>query len=410
MADFVFRGSPAGVSGGRVWPVTMFGAAELGSNPNTRDDAGAFNAAIDAAARYGGIVWVPPLEEDAYRLRSQVTVNPNVKVLGANVGFHNGLPTTRLQYPAATDKGSLCYMYNASFDAFTLEAGSHVGGLELYWPGGGGAAAVPDGTPPAFGYAFRQESSGHRASLQSIALVNAYKGISLNAGGASVQQISGICYETALYLGRCPDVIYADTIHMNPSPMSVGHPALTAWIQANGSFVRITGAEQFCLTKVFCYGYRDGIWFDGAGDFHGVYGDVSVFGFDSVISGVRVSTNGLTQRGLSLHGGNIIPIGSATGVGYRFEDNTGAGSVDAMPSIYSHGVRFHGVHQYSVRIGATSRATVTMFGGRTVQQTSAAFLCESANGRILTYGYKVPSGTRIDGASSPGTVTEVNPL
>lgn len=362
----------------------IFNALTFGAKGDgLTDDAPAIQAALNAAAPVGGVVWLPP-GPNAYRCNGSLTIPGNVTLKGGYCGMQRGL-RLYLESP----RGSLLHVYTTA-DFISMSYNSVLDGIEIYYPN-----QKTQGTPDAYGWTISMPPNQHGATVRNICATNPYQFLYANADGFLIEGVQGFPLATGIQLDRVADVPRINNIHFNGNCWLDAQPSLRDWVQTNGVGLNIFGVEEFMINNLFAYGYLRGIWFQAYGpdpNFPGSYGSLNVFGFDSVQEGILIETRGISGRqGFSLSNGRIVPFAGQVGsrAGIKFTD-TGASQ---GPGVSTSNVSYFGSHQRSIWIGPNSGARICVLGGQSTEYTNEMVLCQSPNAHVRLIGVRSFNGT-----------------
>lgn len=229
--------------------VRSFGATGDGK----ADDTHAFQDAIDAASRGGGVVFVPAGQ---FLIKSHLIVKPNVVLKGIFEA-----PTARTQRSGSTllaveDSGGL------NGEPFlTLQANATLKGLTIFYPEQSRTEPKP--------YPWTVRGSGDNCSIVDVLLVNPYAAVDFGTQPAGRHFINGL-YAQALYRGifvdRCFDVGRISNVHLWP----FWDESLLKWTEQNGEAFVIGRTDWEYMSNCFCIGYKVGYHFlalkDGPGN------------------------------------------------------------------------------------------------------------------------------------------------
>jgi len=346
-----------------VFNVRSFGAKGDGQ----ADDTAAIQAALDAAAPVGGVVWLSP-GSNAYRCEGPLKVPGHVTFKGGYGGMRRGLRLWK-----ETPRGSLLHVYGTG-DFITLSHNAVIDGLEIYYP-----AQKTKGAPDPYGWTIQMPPDQHGATIRNICCPNPYQFIYANADGFLIDGVQGYPLMTGIQLDRVADVPRINNIHLNGNCWQDADQSLRDWVQAHGVCLKATGVEELMINNLFAYGYLRGLWFlayDKSPSFPGNYGSINNFGFDAVQEGILVETRGVSWRQvLSLNNGRIIPFRGQEGAraGIKFTDATPS----LGPSVSASNVSFFGPHERSIWFGENSWARMTWMGGQATEYRNEMLLCQS---------------------------------
>lgn len=380
-----------------IFNVMTYGAQGNGLT----DDAPAIQAALDAAAPVGGVVWLPPAP-NAYRCNGPLVVPGHVTLRGGYGGMRRGL---RLWQDSP--RGSLLHVYTMD-DFITLSHNTVLDGIEIYYPD-----QKTEGEPDPYGWTIKMPPNEHAATIRNICSPNPYRFIYANADGFLIDGVQGYPLAIGIQLDRVADVPRINNIHFNGNCWLDSQPSLRDWVQTNGVCLLATGVEELMINNFFAYGYLRGIWFDAYAldpNFPGNYGSLNVFGFDAVQEGILISPRGISGRqGFSLSNGRIIPfrgeVGARTGI--KFSD------ADPMqgPGVSMSNVSFFGPHERSIWIEPNSGARISVLGGQSTEYTEEMVLCQSSHASVRLIGVRSfnGSGPRINNPGG-GDTSDLAPI
>jgi hypothetical protein len=255
---------------------------------------------------------------------------------------------------------------------------------------------VLTGTPIAHDWTLAALAPINNFTIRNVQAPNAYKFCKVLADGGRFENIWAFPLQAGIELGRCADVIYADSVHFNPNANQEVDAGVKAWAAANCDAWKFSGVEMFQFSKIFAFGCAKGMWFSDSDTLPGSTGNVTSFGFDQCSTGILVTNKGIANDGVSFVGGSIVPLDE----GIKFDDATVLAA--DKPSVYWSNVRvFNGLgYERAVWMAAGSRGELTWNGGYAHNYTSEMFLVQSADTRInTTHVENRQGGTRI---SNPG--------
>ncbi|GAA5531049.1 glycosyl hydrolase family 28-related protein [Herpetosiphon gulosus] len=380
-----------------IFNVHAFGAIGDG----VTDDTSAIQAALNAAAPVGGVVWLTPTAH-AYRCHGGLTIPPHVTLKGGYSGMRRGL-----QLWGEAARGSTLHVYTT--DVFlTMSHNTILDGVEIFYP-----EQVTQGTPTPYGWTILVPSNQHGVTIRNITCPNPYQLLSVNADGILIDSIQGYPLMVGIKLGRVADVARITNIQFNPNVWAAAGASLRTWVQTTGFCLDIEQAEEFMVQNFFGYGYLRGIWFRenlSSTGFPGSYGSINNFGFDSVQEGIIVETRGVSNRqGVSLSNGRIIPFAGTVGArtGIKLSDT----GTPQGPALSMSNVSFFGAHERSIWIQANSGVRMTILGGQSTEYTNEMVLCESATGVVRLVGVRSFNGIgpRINNLGG-GNVSDTAPM
>jgi len=360
-----------------VFNVRSYGAKGDGQT----DDSPAIQAALNAAAPFGGVVWLAP-SSNAYHCNGPLTVPSNVTFKGGYGGMRRGL---RLYEEAPC--GSLLHVYTYG-DFITMSHNSILDGLEIYYP-----LQTTEGVPNPHGWTIKIPANQHGVTIRNICSPNPYQFIYAQADGFLIEGVQGYPLNVGIQLGRVADVARITNIQFNGNCWSDATQSLRDWVQTYGVCLKVAGAEELMITDLFAYGYLRGIWFEAYADanFPGNYGSLTNFGFDAVQEGILVQTGGISGRqGFSISNGRIVPFQGQVGA------RTGIKCSDTVPSIGPgisvSNVGFFGPHERSIWIEPDSGARITILGGQATEYQQEMVLCQSRNAAVRLVGMRSFNG------------------
>ncbi|MDO8588951.1 MAG: glycosyl hydrolase family 28-related protein [Armatimonadota bacterium] len=189
MAAAPVLGAKGAKAGDSVFNVKSFGAKADGNT----DDTAAFQAAIDAAGKLGGKVFLPA---GRYMTRGTFKVPPGVSIEGvANSPIYcEPLKGTIVLATAGRDK-------EESEPLFTLQESTSVIGLTIYYP----EQKVEDIRP----YPWTFKLIGADNTVEKVTLINSYNGIRTGPEGNVRHRIRGVygcVLRRGIFVDGCVDV------------------------------------------------------------------------------------------------------------------------------------------------------------------------------------------------------------
>jgi hypothetical protein len=380
----------------------VFNALTFGAKGDgLTDDTPAIQAALNAAAPVGGVVWLPP-GPNAYRCNSSLTIPGNVTFKGGYGGMRRGLRLW-LESP----RGSVIHVYTTA-NFINMSSNSILDGIEIYYPN-----QKTQGTPDSYGWTISMLPNQHGATIRNICATNPYQFIYANADGFLIDGVQGFPLAIGIQLDRVADVARINNVHFNGNCWLDAQQSLRDWVQTNGVCMIARGAEEFMINSFFAYGYLRGIWFEAYTpdpNFPGNYGSLNVFGFDGVQEGILIETRGISGRqGFSVSNGRIIPfqgqVGARTGI--KFIDTV----YSLGPGISINNVGFFGPHERSIWIGPNSGARICLLGGQSTEYTKEMVLCQSPYASVRLIGVRSfnGNGPRINNTGG-GDTNDIGPI
>ena len=346
------------------------------------DDTAAIQAALNAAAPVGGVVWLTP-GPNAYRCNGSLTIPSNVTLKGGYGGMRRGM---RLY--GDSPRGSILHVYTTA-DFINMSYGSVLDGVEIYYPN-----QKTQGTPDPYGWTISMPPNQHGATIRNICATNPYQFIYANADGFLIDSVQGYPLFIGIQLDRVADVPRINNVHFNGNCWQDAQPSLRDWVQSNGVAMKIRAVEDFMINNFFSYGYFRGIWFDTYlvdPNFPGSSGNLNVFGFDGAWEGIVISTRGIYNRaGLTISNGLIVPINGPVGgrSGIKFSDTL----PNEGPGVSINNVNFFGAHDHSIWIEPGSYAKVSVVGGQSTEFVNDLVLCQSPNASVRLIGVRSFNG------------------
>ncbi len=184
--------------------VLDFGAVADAKTDNTR----AFQAALDAAAKTGAVMRVPP---GRFAFRGRLAIPPGTTLEGSWRGPH---------YPDPR-KGTSLEIYDGrekedSPPFLTLAQNSTLKGVSLYYPEQRASNIRP--------YPWTLSVRGDRASIIDVAMANAYNAIDCGTHTNAAHYLRNLnvtALRRGLFVDRCYDIGRLENIHVHPSDWAV---------------------------------------------------------------------------------------------------------------------------------------------------------------------------------------------
>jgi membrane associated rhomboid family serine protease len=220
------------------------------------DDTGAFQQALDAAARAGGgIVHAP---RGVYRFAGHLNVPNNVTLKGLweSVPAHNGLRDRGL--PKPTDDGTT-FLATESPDkedgpAFiTLNTNSTLKGVVIYYPD-----QHENDVPASYPWAIAMR--GKNPAVLDVELLNPYNGIDATQNERHlIRNVHGQPLRRGILVDAIYDIGRIENVHFNPW-WSV-QPKLAEWQRTHGEAFVFGRSDWQYVLNTFCFGYNVGYKF-----------------------------------------------------------------------------------------------------------------------------------------------------
>jgi len=185
------------------------------------DDTAAFQSALEAAGKTGGIVHVPP---GMYRVNGTLSIPEAVTLQGEWPGPH----TSQL------DRGSTLLAYSGRDDEnaapfISLKTGSTVTGLTIFYP-----EQKPTDIHP---YPWTIQGRGQHYNVIDVTISNAYNGIDCGTyhnEGHHLRNVHMCALRRGVFIDQCTDIGRLENVHIhnvywwrvsapwNPTPEEVG--------------------------------------------------------------------------------------------------------------------------------------------------------------------------------------------
>lgn len=176
----------------------------------TTDDTAAFQAALDAAAGKGGIVFVPA---GTYLIAGALSIPEGVTLKGVWEAPHH----------ADIGRGSLLYATGGrgSEDGtpfISLHQSSAVKGVTIFYP-----EQLPKDIQP---YPWCIRGMGMHCSVIDVTLVNPYKGIDFGTCANElhyIENVFGQPLKVGIFIDKCTDIGRIQNVHFNPHAWGRAH-------------------------------------------------------------------------------------------------------------------------------------------------------------------------------------------
>ncbi|MFO7975019.1 MAG: glycosyl hydrolase family 28-related protein, partial [Candidatus Hydrogenedentota bacterium] len=236
--------------------VTDFGAQADGET----DDTGAFQAALDAAAEKGGIVYAPA---GTYRIDGTLDVPQGVMLRGV------------WEAPHHADIGKGTVLYATSHKGvengppfIMLNQSSGVRGLTIFYPD----QVVTDIQP----YPWCIQGKGMHCSVRDVTLVNPYKGIDFGTHPNElhlIENVFGQPLRLGVFVDQTTDIGRIQNVHFNPHAwVRADHPSaafdpkvLFAYLEEHFVGFLIGKTDWEYMRDCFCIFPKIGFHFVNAG-------------------------------------------------------------------------------------------------------------------------------------------------
>ncbi len=220
------------------------------------DDTGAFQKALDAAAKAGGAVVYAP--RGNYRFTGSLNVPPAVTLKGVweSVPAHNGVRDAGL--PTPTDDGTtfLVTGHAATEDGppfITLNHNSTLKGVVIYYPD-----QDPAKEPKPYPWAIAMR--GKNPAVLAVELLNPYNGIDATKNERHlIRDVHGQPLRRGVLVDEIYDIGRIENVHFNPW-WSL-QPKLKEWQQAHGEAFIFGRSDWQYVFNTFCFGYSVGYRF-----------------------------------------------------------------------------------------------------------------------------------------------------
>ena len=233
-----------------------FPARDFGAKGDGRtDDTAAFQKALDAVAKGGGIVQAG---RGSFYFAGHLNVPTGVTLEGIwkSVPSHAGIRDRGHAKP--TDDGTtfLVTENRGSEDkpAFiTLNQNSTLKGVVLYYPD-----QKTDEPPAPYPYAIAMR--GNNPAVLQVELLNPYNGIdATNNNRHLIRDVSGQPLRRGIYVDSILDVGRIENVHFNPWWSM--HRRLFNWQMENGEAFVFGRTDWQYVFNTFCFGYHVGYRF-----------------------------------------------------------------------------------------------------------------------------------------------------
>lgn len=189
--------------------VTAYGARADGKT----DDTAAFQRALDAAGKKGGVVSVPP---GGYLIAGSLSIPEGVTLQGIWQAPHN----------TALGKGSVIYATGSAGKEdgpplINLDQNSCIKGMTIFYPDQDATAIKP--------YPWTIQGKGTNCSVIDVTLANPYKAIDMGTHWNElhyIRNVYGQPLKIGVYIDKCTDIGRVENVHFNPNAWTrSGHPS-----------------------------------------------------------------------------------------------------------------------------------------------------------------------------------------
>lgn len=168
------------------------------------DDTAAIQAALDAAAKTGGEVFLPPAK---YLLRGNLNIPTGVSLQGSWRGPHHGawqIGSTLLLTGGRGDE-------NAA-PSITLQQSSGFRGFTMLWP--------EQKWPQIVAYPWAIHGVGMHNTIENVTFCNAYQGIKIGQTASSelhlIRNVFGCVLRRGVFIDSTTDIGRLENVHFNP--------------------------------------------------------------------------------------------------------------------------------------------------------------------------------------------------
>lgn len=247
---------------GTFLEVTAFGASSA-----LKDNASAFQKALDAAAKTGGTVYVPA---GFYRFENNIRVPSGVELRGCTDVPHHTCSGGSVLMPCQGGSDELGVPF------VSLAPGAGLRGLGFWYPNQNTISPIP--------YPWTVRSLGPGCWIRDVNIGNAWQGVdfaSHPSDGHRISYLSGCCWRRGLFVGNSRTRGWVEDLQFNPhyskrlapglpvakSPATAGREPAGGWESGylrrslEGFVFRNCADEQ--IRGTFLYAARDGLAFYG---------------------------------------------------------------------------------------------------------------------------------------------------
>jgi hypothetical protein len=359
-----------------VFNVKSFGAKADG----VTDDTAAIQAAIDAASKLGGKVYLPA---GKYMTRGTFAVPPGVSVEGVATApvFSEPLKGSIILATAGRDKEDGPAL-------FTLHASTSVSGVTIYYP----EQKVEDIRP----YSWTFKLIGEDNTVDNVTLINSYNGI--RTGPESnvrhrIRNVSGCVLRRGISIDGCTDVGRIENVHFHGHwwwmPEAKGNSLIVNkyMLQNLEAFIFGKTDSEF-VTNTFAFPAKIGYHFIATergvcyGQFSGISADWAqrCIVVDSVLGiGIEITNGQFASLEQDSENPTQVEINKTNGGSVRFENCSFWGQ--SIHNVISHGS------------GYVSLSNCYLSSWR--QSNNPTALVEADNGKLqiigCTFGTNQPS-------------------
>ncbi len=283
---------------------SRFGAAGDGETNDTL----AFQKALNAAKRIGGVVSVPPGD---YKIAGTLRIPANVALEGVlrtpPMPWRNHVPGKGTTLLAFAGKG------DGDGDAFITLGGpnSVVKGLSVYYP----EQEPPEGSNAEFipyPWTIQDSRGGSNNAVVDVLLVNSYQGIDFTTGSKrhTIRRVYGQPLFRGIQVDWCTDIGRIEDVHFWPFWVNwEQNERIRELIARDGVALILRRSDWQIVHNFFCFGYQTGVRFERSelemfeGKRQEANGQFTNLNLDSV--GVGLDVHALKNQGVQVANVNI---------------------------------------------------------------------------------------------------------
>ena len=257
----------------------IYNVKDYGGDTENDDNTAAFEKALNAARKTGGIVYVPG---GRWILRGTITVPTGVELRGCL-----DIPSIKSENVGVVGTVIVTYANKGKEDAeafISLESGAGVRGFEVWYPDQDSVNAVE--------YPWTIRGLGPNVWAVNIVLPNSYNGIDFGTHPSKNHYISGVTgmpLRRGVFVGNNDGDGWVEAVHFNPnfgkniSSITELYDVLTYTCD---TFIFGDNKNEHVL-NCFVFGARNGMLFMSQGD-GGTSGTIIGFGVDSAETSLRL--------------------------------------------------------------------------------------------------------------------------